>query len=242
MSLLEARDVTVRYGGIVAVRGVSLQVEAGEVVALLGANGAGKSSLLNGLVGLVRGTSGSVLLEGREVGRQPTFRRARAGLVQVPEGRGVVATLTVEENLLLGAYTRRGRGAAAEALASVYQLFPVLEERRRVGGAMLSGGEQQMLAVGRAMAGAPRCVVLDEPSVGLSPLMVDTVFAKIRAMADTGMGVLLAEQNVPASLAIADRVYVLQRGEVVASGTAAAIGADDAIMAAFLGLADGARR
>ena len=242
MSLLEARDVTVRYGGIVAVRGVSLQVEAGEVVALLGANGAGKSSLLNGLVGLVRGTSGSVLLAGREVGRQPTFRRARAGLVQVPEGRGVVATLTVEENLLLGAYTRRGRGAAAEALASVYQLFPVLEERRRVGGAMLSGGEQQMLAVGRAMAGAPRCVVLDEPSVGLSPLMVDTVFAKIRAMADTGMGVLLAEQNVPASLAIADRVYVLQRGEVVASGTAAAIGADDAIMAAFLGLADGARR
>lgn len=242
MSLLEARDVTVRYGGIVAVRGVSLQVEAGEVVALLGANGAGKSSLLNGIVGLVRGTSGSVLLEGREVGRQPTFRRARAGLVQVPEGRGIVATLTVEENLLLGAYTRRGRGAGAEALASVYQLFPVLEERRRVGGAMLSGGEQQMLAVGRAMAGAPRCVVLDEPSVGLSPLMVDTVFAKIRAMADTGLGVLLAEQNVPASLAIADRVYVLQRGEVVASGTAAAIGADDAIMAAFLGLSDESRR
>lgn len=238
MTLLDARGVTVRYGGIVAVRSVSVQVEAGEVVALLGANGAGKSSLLNGIVGLVRGTSGSVLLDGHDVGRQPTYRRARAGLVQVPEGRGIVATLTVEENLLLGAYTRRGRGALDEALASVYQLFPVLQERRGVGGAMLSGGEQQMLAVGRAMAGAPRCVVLDEPSVGLSPLMVDTVFTKIRAMADTGMAVLLAEQNVPASLAIADRVYVLQRGEVVASGTAAAIAADDAIMAAFLGLSD----
>ncbi len=235
MSLLEVTGVTVRYGGIVAVRHVSLTVERGEVVALLGANGAGKSSLLNGLVGLVRGTEGSVRLDGTELGRRPVFRRARAGLVQVPEGRAIVGSLTVEENLLLGAYTRTGRAERDAALRAAYELFPVLHERRSVGGAMLSGGEQQMLAVGRALAGAPRCVVMDEPSVGLSPLMVETVFTKVRAMADTGVGVLLAEQNVPASLAIADRVYVLQRGEVVRSGTAAEIEADDAVMEAFLG-------
>ena len=236
MSVLELRDITVRYGGIVAVHGVSLKVESGEVVALLGANGAGKSSLLNGVVGLVRGTRGSVELDGRDIGRQAAYRRARAGLLQVPEGRAIVGSLTVEENLLLGAYTRRGRAAREASLRAAYDLFPVLRDRRTVGGAMLSGGEQQMLAVGRALAGAPRCVVMDEPSVGLSPLMIETVFARVRAMADTGVGILLAEQNVPASLAIADRVYVLQRGEVVRSGTAVEIGADDAIMQAFLGV------
>ena len=236
MSVLELRDISVRYGGIVAVHGVSLTVETGEVVALLGANGAGKSSLLNGVAGLIRGTRGSVVLDGRDIGREAAYRRARAGLLQVPEGRAIVGSLTVEENLLLGAYTRRGRAARDASLRAAYDLFPVLRDRRDVGGAMLSGGEQQMLAVGRALAGAPRCVVMDEPSVGLSPLMIETVFARVRSMADTGVGILLAEQNVPASLAIADRVYVLQRGEVVRSGTAAEIEADDAIMQAFLGV------
>ena len=234
MPLLEVNGLEVRYGGVRAVRGINLSVDSGGVQVVLGANGAGKTSTLRAICGLERKHAGTVRWQGRDVSGWPTYRLARAGLVLVPEGRRVFAPLTVEENLLLGAYTKR-RWQIAEALDRVYDLFPILRERSHSRAGLLSGGEQQMLAFGRAMMAEPAMVLADEPSMGLSPAMVDTIMESIAAIAATGIGVLAVEQNANAALAIAERAVVLERGEIVLEGSAADVRTHPDVVRAFLG-------
>jgi branched-chain amino acid transport system ATP-binding protein len=235
---LEVRDLDVRYGCVQAVRGVSLTVEPGEIVAVLGANGAGKSSLLKAVLGMEQPMSGAVLLDGEDVTRLPPSLRVRRGLVMVPEGRRIVMSLTVHDNLLMGAFGRSDRGQLDGELAEIYRRFPNLAERRRQMASVLSGGEQQMLAIGRGLLAGPKIMMLDEPSLGLSPRLTTEVFALIGALnRDHGIAILLVEQNTRRALALANRAYVLELGRLALEGTPKQLLSHPALREAYLGRA-----
>jgi branched-chain amino acid transport system ATP-binding protein len=234
VAILAVKGLEVRYGGIRAVKGVDFAIEPGELVCLIGANGAGKSSTLRGLSGLAAGASGEIVYEGRRVDRMPPFQRARAGLVMVPEGRGIFPQLTVGENLAMGAYARRDAGVTAD-LDKVLELFPRLAERRTQTGGTLSGGEQQMLAIGRAMMSRPKLLLLDEPSMGLAPLAVRRILEAIAAINREGVSVLLVEQNAHAALSLASRGYVMESGLITLSGPSGELLADPRVREAYLG-------
>ena len=234
VALLTVTDLETSYGGIAALRGVSFEVPSGSVVALVGANGAGKSTTLNTISGLLAPRAGSIVFDGQEIGGWRADRVAALGLIQVPEGRQVLAPMTVEENLLLGAYTRRDREVRAD-LESTYDRFPRLAERRHQLAGSLSGGEQQMLAIGRALLARPRLLMLDEPSLGLAPLIVAEVFRLIATLKEQGSTILLVEQNARKALAVADTAYVLEGGRITRSGPAATLRDDPGIVAAYLG-------
>ena len=236
--MLEVHDLSLAYGKHQALRGVSLQVAKGELVVMLGANGAGKSSLLKAIGAMVRPQDGArVLLAGQELTRLPAHQVVEAGLALVPEGRGVFGDLTVRENLQLGAQPKRARALEAQSLARVLDLFPKLAQRMPQTVRTMSGGEQQMVAVGRALMSAPDILLLDEPSLGLSPLMCKELFAALARIRTLGVGVLLVEQNARQSLAIADRGYLLETGLIVGQGTAAELQASPAVRQAYLGAA-----
>ncbi len=234
MSMLSVSELHVSYGGIRALKGVSLVVEQGEIVTIIGANGAGKSTLLNTISGFLKPARGEVSFKGSSLG-QKAAKIVKAGISHVPEGRLVFANLTVEDNLRLGAYLRRDRRKIASDLERVYAIFPRLRERMKQLAGTLSGGEQQMLAMGRALMTDGDLVLLDEPSLGLAPLLVKTVFDIILEFRDLGKTILLVEQNAFKALHIADRAYVLEQGRIVKSGVAREIAADPAIKAAYLG-------
>jgi branched-chain amino acid transport system ATP-binding protein len=233
--LLQVENVKSSYGRIEALHGVSLEVMTGEIVALLGANGAGKTTLIRAISGVQPVSSGRMLLDGQAVERVPAHARVALGVSQVPEGRQLFAPLAVEDNLKLGVWSRRDVAMDAE-LAAIYALFPVLAERRRVAAGALSGGQQQMLAIGRALMAKPRLLLLDEPSTGLAPMLVEQIFQVVCGLKRSGLTVLLVEQNARAALAIADRAYVLETGRITASGTAADIGVDPRVQEAYLGV------
>jgi branched-chain amino acid transport system ATP-binding protein len=230
--LLELRGVEARYGDVRALHGVSLAVEDGDFVAILGANGAGKTTTLRAISGAVR-TSGDVLLDGARLFRRTPEAMARRGVAHVPEGRGTFATLSVLDNLRLGAWTQRG--VSQRALAHVFELFPVLWERRGQAAGMLSGGEQQMLALGRALMARPRLLLLDEPSLGLAPLVTREIFGVLRQMNDSGTTIVVVEQNAAVALAAARHAFVLETGRIVLGGDAALIRSDDAVRRSYLG-------
>jgi len=232
---LEVKDLKVSYGGIAAVKGVSFEVPRGEILALIGANGAGKTSVLKAIVGLVPLAGGSLTLFGRDAVAIPTHRRVALGATLVPEGRAIFSGMTVRENLELGAFLKRERPALDERLERVIRLFPRLGERLAQLGGTLSGGEQQMLAIGRALMGEPKLLLLDEPSLGLAPKLVAQIFASIREIATTGITILLVEQNTRLALETAHRSHVLVTGEIVLSGKCAELRADPRIKAAYLG-------
>jgi len=233
--MLELRALRGGYGAIEVLRGLSMNVEAGEIVALLGSNGAGKSTLNNTVCGLLRAFSGSVRFEGREISRESPAGIVGAGLIQVPEGRRVFPNLTVHENLQLGSY-RRGRGRRPQNLERVFGIFPKLRERLGQKAGTLSGGEQQMLAIGRALMGEPRLLILDEPSLGLSPLLVEELFALVGRLNGEGLSILLVEQNVGQSLEIAHRAYVMENGAIAFQGTPSALLANAELTRAYLGI------
>lgn len=234
--LLTVRDLDVRYGRVEAVRGVSLHLARGEVVAVVGANGAGKSSLLRALLGVQRIGRGRIEFDGKDITAWPASRRVAEGLVLVPEGRRVVSTLTVHENLLMGAFHRRAPRALAREIDQIYRRFANLAARRDSPAAVLSGGEQQMLAIGRAMVAAPKLMMLDEPSLGLSPRLSDEVFACIRSLSrDAGITILIVEQNTKRALELASRAYVMELGLVVSEGEPAKLMADSTLLEAYLG-------
>jgi branched-chain amino acid transport system ATP-binding protein len=233
---LELRDLHVRYGRVHAVRGVSLNVEPGEIVAVLGANGAGKSSLLRAILGLEPAGGGTVELDGANVTNWPSSRRVRSGLVLVPEGRRIVMSLTVHDNLLMGAFTRSDVSTVESEIAAIYDRFPNLAARRDLSASVLSGGEQQMLAIGRGLLANPRIMMLDEPSLGLSPRLTNEVFAMIaQAHRERGIAILLVEQNTHKALDIANRAYVLELGRIVMEGTPEQLRADPSLRDAYLG-------
>lgn len=231
---LEIHNLHVWYQGIKALRGVDLHVDEGEMVALIGSNGAGKSTLLNALSRVVKAREGRVLFEGRNLARLQAHAVARLGLLHVPEGRQVLADMSVYENLQVGTLARGGRPSRYE-LADVYSLFPVLEERRNQIAGTLSGGQQQMLAIGRALMGGPHLLLLDEPSLGLSPLVTDQVFAALERLNRDGLTVLLVEQNAHRALAITSRAYVLDRGRVAFYGPSAEIAGNQKVIDSYLG-------
>ncbi len=233
--LLAVRGLTLGYGRTAVVHALDLDVRQGEVVCLLGANGAGKTSTLRALSGLLRPRAGSVLFAGAELAGRPAHRVAAHGLLQVPEGRQVFPELTVAENLRLGAWLRRDPREVARDRDAVLARFPRLRERLHQPAGLMSGGEQQMLAMGRALMGRPRLLLLDEPSMGLAPLFIEEVFATVAQLRREGVTVLLVEQNASAALEVSDRAYVLETGRVVLSGPAAAVAADPAVTAAYLG-------
>ncbi len=233
--LLVVDDLHLAYGGIHAVKGVSFEVNAGELVCLIGANGAGKSSTLKGITALHPLLYGEVRLEGRDLAGQGAWQLAQQGLVMVPEGRGTFTRMTIAENLQMGAYLRRDAAGVAADLERVYGLFPRLYERRTQLAGTLSGGEQQMLAMGRALLAQPKLLLLDEPSMGLSPLMVDAIFRVIEDIHREGVAVLLVEQNASRALSIADRALVMDSGQVTLHGPAAELLRDPAVQAAYLG-------
>ncbi len=235
--ILRVTDLKVTYGKVEAVRGVSFDVQAGSLVTLVGANGAGKSSIINAISGIVKPASGTVLFEGQDITKTGAHKLVGRGLVQVPEGRQVLSTLTIGENLQLGA--RKLRGGAAAAIDGIYERFPVLGERRQLPAGSLSGGEQQMLAIGRAMLAEPRVIFMDEPSMGLAPKIVDEVFKVIEEIRSGGTTVVLVEQNARRALQAADEGHILQNGEIVRSGTGAELLADDGIIQAYLGTGGG---
>ena len=233
--LLALQGLALAYGGIQAVKGIDLTVGAGELVCLIGANGAGKTTTLKGICGLLPARSGKVRYAGDDItGRRP-FELVRRGLVMVPEGRGVFGGLTIEENLAMGAYIRDDRAAIGQDIERVFTLFPRLKERRRQTAGTLSGGEQQMLAIGRALMSRPKLLLLDEPSMGLAPLMVQKVFETIIAVSREGVTMLLVEQNARLALEVSDRAYVLESGEITLEGEAAKLLHDPKVRAAYLG-------
>ena len=234
--LLSVRDLAVFYGDAQALDGVSLEVRAGEIVAIIGANGAGKTSLIRAIGGVLAPRSGSVRLEGREIAGLASHIVCDLGIGQVAEGRQVFPNLSVLENLEVGAMLPRARAAAAQTIETVYAMFPRLRQRHAQAAGTLSGGEQQMLAIGRCLMGAPRLIMFDEPSMGLAPAIVHEVFSVIRQLHDGGMTVLLVEQNVAASLTLADRAYVLENGRIVLHGTGAELLHDARVKEAYLGL------
>jgi branched-chain amino acid transport system ATP-binding protein len=235
MALLEVRELEVRYGGSIAVRGIDFDVNQSEVVVILGANGAGKTSTLRTLAGDLRPSRGSIRWDGADISRWPSHRVARSGLVMVPEGRKVFAPLTVAENLLIGGYTNSSKVGRERIMDDVVDMFPVLGKRRNQAAGLLSGGEQQMLAFGRALMADPQVILMDEPSMGLAPAVVDNVFESISVIASTGVGILVVEQNASAALDIADRAIVIERGLIAIAGTATEIKGHPDVVRAFLG-------
>lgn len=235
MAMLEVKDLEVYYGVIQAIKGISFEVNQGEVIALIGANGAGKTTILHTITGLIKAKSGSVKFEGKELNKIPAHKIVSLGMAHVPEGRRVFANLTVLENLKLGAYTRKDKQEMAETLEMIYKRFPRLEERKNQTAGTLSGGEQQMLAMGRALMSHPKIILMDEPSMGLSPIFVSEIFDIIKEISAGGTTVLLVEQNAKKALSIADRAYVLETGNIVLSGKAEDMLNDDSIKKAYLG-------
>jgi branched-chain amino acid transport system ATP-binding protein len=233
--LLEVRGLRVKYGNVEALHGVDLAVEQGEIVTVLGANGAGKSTLLRAVSGLVKTCGGEILFEGKPAHVAPAHERVRMGIAQAPEGRRIFGTLTVRENLALGAFTRDDAPAVAETLRWIHDLFPILEERQRQLAGTLSGGEQQMLSIGRALMARPRVLLLDEPSLGLAPLLVKAIFQTIREINRAGVTVVLVEQNARAALRLAHRGYVMEVGRIVLADSAQALAADPKVQSAYLG-------
>ena len=233
--LLELRQVAISYGGIRAVKGIDLSVARGELVCLIGANGAGKTTTLKGICGLLPLREGAIVYDGNDVTGRPVFELVRKGLVMVPEGRGMFGALTIEENLTMGAYARSDRDGVRRDVERVYALFPRLHERRRQTAGTLSGGEQQMLAIARAMMSKPRLLLLDEPSMGLAPLMVQKVFETILAVAKEDVTILLVEQNAKLALEVSDRGYVMESGEVTLAGKAWDLLHDPKVRSAYLG-------
>ncbi|WP_198420461.1 ABC transporter ATP-binding protein [Sulfurimicrobium lacus] len=232
--MLEVRGLSVSYGGIQAVKGIDLEVAAGELVCLIGANGAGKTTTLKALSRMLP-AKGKILYQGQSIGDLPVFELVRQGIALVPEGRGIFGRLTVEENLLMGAYSRDDGAAIRRDLERSYHLFPRLAERKLQQAGTLSGGEQQMLAIARALMSKPRLLFLDEPSMGLAPLMVEKIFATIRAISDEGVTVLLVEQNAKLALEISHRAYVMESGAICLSGASAALLHDPQVRHAYLG-------
>ena len=233
--LLEIKDLNCNYGAVVSLREVSLAVDTGEVVALIGANGAGKSTLLRAVSGLIHPVSGEITFAGRRIDRLPPHAVVRLGIAHIPEGRLVFAPLSVLDNLKMGAYRRTDRKQIASDMAQMFEYFPVLARRRKQLAGSLSGGEQQMLAVARALMTSPQLVLMDEPSMGLSPLLVETIADIVLDMQKDGLSVLLVEQNAALALSVASRAYVLEIGRVVAQGPAESIAADGALRKAYLG-------
>ena len=235
MAMLEVKDLEVYYGMIQAIKGISFEVNQGEVIALIGANGAGKTTTLHTITGLLSPKKGSVVFEGTDITKVPAHKIVSMGMAHVPEGRRVFAELSVYENLKMGAYTRKDKNEIEESLANVYKRFPRLEERRNQMAGTLSGGEQQMLAMGRALMSKPKIILMDEPSMGLSPIFVNEIFDIIQAVSESGTTVLLVEQNAKKALSIADRAYVLETGKITMSGNASDLLNDEAVQKAYLG-------
>ena len=233
--MLKVTDLKVNYGMIQAIKGISFTVEDGEIVTLIGANGAGKTTTMHAISGLLKPASGSIQLDGTELTKVAPHKIVSLGLAQVPEGRRVFAQQTVEENLRLGAYARSDKDGIAKDLDNVFELFPRLKERRVQAAGTLSGGEQQMLAMGRALMAQPKILLLDEPSMGLSPLLVSEIFHIIEEINQKGTTVLLVEQNAKRALAIANRAYVLETGRITLSGTGAELASDERVQKAYLG-------
>ncbi len=232
--MLKVNDINVYYGAIHAIKGVSFQVSEGEVVTLIGANGAGKSTILNTVCGLLRSRTGSVEFLGKNLASLPAHKIVELGMAHVPEGRRIFQQMTVEENLEMGAYTQ-ARSTIAPNLERVYQQFPRLKERRKQVAGTLSGGEQQMLAMGRGLMSSPRLLMLDEPSMGLAPILVEQIFEIIKQLHQAGTTILLVEQNARMALSVADRGYVLETGKIVATGTGDELLHDEAVKRAYLG-------
>lgn len=235
MAMLEIKDLEVYYGMIQAIKGVSFEVNQGEVIALIGANGAGKTTILHTITGLLSPKKGSVLFEGTDITKVPAHKIVSMGMAHVPEGRRVFSELSVLENLKMGAYTRKNKAEVEEALQGVYKRFPRLEERKNQMAGTLSGGEQQMLAMGRALMSKPKIILMDEPSMGLSPILVNEIFDIIQAVSKSGTTVLLVEQNAKKALSIADRAYVLETGNITLEGNAKDLLENDSVKKAYLG-------
>ncbi len=235
MAMLEIKDLEVYYGVIQAIKGISFEVNKGEVIALIGANGAGKTTILHTITGLLSPKKGSVMYEGTDITKIPAHKIVSLGMAHVPEGRRVFADLSVYENLKMGAYTRKDKNEVEETLERVYERFPRLNERKNQMAGTLSGGEQQMLAMGRALMSKPKIILMDEPSMGLSPILVNEIFDIIQEVSKSGTTVLLVEQNAKKALSIADRAYVLETGKIVLEGKAEDLLNDDSIKKAYLG-------
>ena len=235
MALLEIKDLEVNYGVIKAIKGVSFDANEGEIIALIGANGAGKTTILHTITGLIQAKKGSIVFDGKELTKAPPHKIVSMGMAHVPEGRRIFQQLSVLENLKLGAYTRKDKSEIASTLKMVYERFPRLEERKNQVAGTLSGGEQQMLAMGRALMSKPRIILMDEPSMGLSPLLVSEIFDIIKVINESGTTVLLVEQNAKKALSIADRAYVLETGNITLSGDAKDLINDESVKKAYLG-------
>ncbi|MFB0827467.1 ABC transporter ATP-binding protein [Chromobacterium violaceum] len=235
MSILEVKNLQVAYGGIQAVKGIDFHIDQGELVTLIGANGAGKTTTLKTLVGMVKKSGGSIVYDGKDVASIPSHDFVRHGLAMVPEGRGVFAKLTVEENLQMGAYYRNDKVAIQSEIEHVYELFPRLKERRLQLAGTLSGGEQQMVAMGRAMLSKPKLLLLDEPSMGLAPIIVEKIFEIIQMVSKQGVTMLLVEQNAKLALEVSQRGYVMESGRITMSGDAKELLNDERVRNAYLG-------
>lgn len=235
MSMLKITDLQVYYGVIQAIKGISFEVEQGEVIALIGANGAGKTTILQTVTGLIRSKSGTIEFEGQDITKMPGHKIVANGMAHVPEGRRVFADLSVLENLKIGAYTRNDKQEIADTLQMIYKRFPRLEERKNQLAGTLSGGEQQMLAMGRALMSHPKIILMDEPSMGLSPIFVSEIFNIIKEISASGTTVLLVEQNAKKALSIANRAYVLETGKIVLQGKAEDLINDESVKKAYLG-------
>ena len=235
MAMLEVKDLQVYYGVIQAIRDVSFEVNEGEVIALIGANGAGKTTILHTVTGLIPARGGEVIFEGTDLLKIPAHKIVPLGIAHIPEGRHVFAQLSVYENLLMGAFTRKDKAEIEESLESVYQRFPRLRERKNQFAGTLSGGEQQMLAMGRALMSKPRIILMDEPSMGLSPILVGEIFDIIKSISKSGTTVLLVEQNAKKALSIADRAYVLETGKIVLTDDAKKLMDNEQVKKAYLG-------
>lgn len=236
MAMLEVKDLQVYYGLIQAIKGISFEVNEGEIIALIGANGAGKTTILHTITGLIQPKAGSVVFEGTDITKVPGHKIVSMGMAHVPEGRRVFANLSVYQNLKMGAYTRKDKKEIDETLEMVYQHFPRLQERKNQLAGTLSGGEQQMLAMGRALMSSPKMILMDEPSMGLSPLLVKEVFSIIEYCHESGITILLVEQNAKMALGIADRAYVLETGNITMSGNAKEMLENEAVKKAYLGV------
>jgi len=236
MAMLEVKNIHSYYGNIHALKGVSITVEENEIVTLIGGNGAGKTTTLRTISGLIQPRSGEILFEGEDISTTPAYELVHKGITMVPEGRGIFSRLTVFENLDMGAYSREDRSSYDDDLDRVYQLFPRMKERRKQVAGTLSGGEQQMLATARALMASPRLLLMDEPSMGLAPILVESVFETIQQINKNGTTILLVEQNATVALAVADRGYVLQTGEIVLKDTAENLREDEMVQKAYLGI------
>ena len=235
MALLEVKDLKVYYGVICALKGISFEVNEGEIVSLIGANGAGKTTMMQSVVGMIPKRSGSVMFDGHDISKMPSHKIVQLGMTQVPEGRRIFQELTVYENLMMGAYTIKDQQQFKADLESIYERFPRLSERRNQIAGTLSGGEQQMLAMSRALMIRPKLLMLDEPSMGLAPILVDQVFSIIKELNESGTTILLVEQNANKALEISDRAYVLETGSITLSGTGAELAQSDEVRKAYLG-------